>query len=146
MKLQQYLLNDYLRIEFESFSHKAVAALGILTSIKHNPLSEMQPKEMQALEATIQKVQTIIDVTRDDIQISLFILDRNIIPQDFSKTQTNYATKFTRKKKVKDESTMTLSQDQIQALLCQATMEIHILLMAQIAGFSEQMFFDGGDL
>lgn len=143
MKLQQYLLNDYLHIPFENFSHKAVAAVGILTTINNSPLSDLSKIQKEEIVKSIEKVKEIISSTRKDIQVSLFVLDRNIIPQDIAKSSTNYMTKFARDKNVKDNSTIQLNQDQIQKLLCEAQMEIHEILMRQVSGFSEQMFFDG---
>lgn len=146
MKLQQYLLNHYLHIPFEDFSHKAVVALGILTSIKYNPLSDTDDKQKKELDDAINKVKKIIEITNEDTQINLFILDRNISPQDFSKTPTLHIINFKRIKPVKGQDKIQMSSDQIQKALCEAIMEINTLLMKEIAGFSDQMFLDDGGL
>lgn len=143
MKLQQYLLNYYLHIPYEDFSHKAVSALGILTSIKYNPLSELDKEQIKLLDDSINRIQEIIAITNKDTQVSLFILDRNIAPQDFSKNPVNFVINFKRIKKVRDSEDIRLSADQIQKILCEATLEINQILMRQIAGFSDQMFLDG---
>jgi len=143
MKLQQYLLNHYLHVPFEEFSHKAVSALGILVSIKHNPMSQDSGNSNQKdIDAAITRVREIIAITDKKIEVSLYILDRNIAPQDFTKNPTLHIIKFTRNKKVNDSENITMNSDQIQQALCKAIEEINEILMKCIAGFSEQMFFD----
>lgn len=142
MKLQQHLLNDYLRTEFENFSHRAVLALGLLISIKHNPISDLNQEKKDALDTAIKDVEEIISITNKETQISLFVLDRNIAPQDFSKTATIQKINFERKKKIKDTMRVQLNSDQIQDLLCNASLQIHKIVMTQISGFSDQMFLE----
>ena len=144
MKLQQYLLNDYLHTPYEEFSAKAVTAKGILISIQHNPLSELGPEQKSALEKSITRMEEIIRVVRDDVQVSLFVLDRNVTPQDHLKSTTILKFTFARLKPVKNEQNITLDTNQIQGLLYNAIMEIHDILMKEIAGFSEQMFYEQG--
>lgn len=146
MKLQQYLLNHYLHIPFEQFSNRAVAAKGLLITIRNNPLSDLTYDDEKALDKAIKTVTDIIDMTEEKIQVSLFVLDRNVSPQDFSKTPVFYTTKFERKKKVNDETTISMSADQIQRALCEAAMKINDTLMTEISRFSEQIIFDGNDL
>lgn len=148
MRLQQYLLHNYLHIPYEEFSHKAMSGLGILTSIKYNTLSDMSDEQKKDLDKSIEIVRKIIEHTKDNVQVNLFILDRNIAPQDFSKTAVNRITNFTRIQKVGNSDSISLSSDQIQKLLCEATLEIDQIVMRQIARYSEQMGYgeDSGQL
>lgn len=146
MKLQQYLLNHYLHIPYEEFSYKASSALGILISIENNALNELSDDKKKKLKEDIEKVKEIIESTRKDIHVSMFVLDRNIAPQDFSRNPTNHVFTFPMRKVINDKDKIQLSQDNIQRLLCEATMEINNILMKQLAGFSEQMYFDEDEL
>lgn len=147
MKLQQYLLNNYLHIPFEDFSHRIVSALGILESIKENPMSmSQQPNDKKPIDDAIEKVNQIIMETNPKIKISLFILDRNILPQDQMKEAQNLTIKFSYEKAVNGQQSITLKQNEIQNYLCIASKEVHSILMRHIAKYSEEMFFDSAIL
>jgi len=142
MKLQQYLINNYLHIPFEDFSHRAVAALGILTSIQNNQISEMTEERRKAIGESINKIKNIIEVTDPKLQVSLFVLDRNIAPQDFSKQAVNHNLSFTRKRPIGDQKYAKLTMDEVQNYLCYALMEINEILMKECGKVSDQFIFE----
>jgi hypothetical protein len=143
MKLQQYLINNYLHIPYEDFSHRATAARGILLTLKGNPISQLTPQQKNEIEAAIMKITEIIDTTEKKLQVSLFVLDRNITPQDFSKTPVTYNTTFKRVRAVGDSRFVKLTADEIQNYLCYALLRIEEILMNEIAKLSDQFIFDG---
>lgn len=138
MKLQQYLLTYYLHIPFEDFSHRAVAALGILKSIERNTNSEMRKEDRERITKAIEKIRHICEVTDDKTNISLFVLDRNVTPQDLVKNPANIYITFTRAPRF-GGTTLKLNADQIQDLLCNAMIEINDIVMASVAPYSEQI-------
>ncbi len=149
MKLQQYLLNNYLNVDFENFSQKAVLAHGILKSIKHNPnrySTKEDAEKVDPVAEAIKVIEKIIEETHDDLHISLFVLDKNILPQDKLKTGENLTINFKYKNPYRGKNTLSMTQDQIQHHLCTASLKIHEILMEHIAAFSEQMFFESGNL
>lgn len=139
MKLQQYLLHHYLNTEFEDFSHRSVSALGILLTIKNSPFGAGDKK----VEEAINEIKDIVKRTDKETDVSLFVLDRNIVPQNVAKG-VEYKTTFTRNTKRDTGQTITLGQDEIQRRLCNALMRIHEIVMEQIAGYSEQINMESG--
>lgn len=143
MKLQQYLINNYLHIPYEDFSHRATAARGILLTLRGNPISQLTEEQKKDLERAIKNISDIIDTTDKKLQVSLFVLDRNVAPQDFSKTPVTYNTTFKRVRAVGDSQFIKLTTDEIQNYLCYALLRIEEILMQEIAKLSDQFIFEG---
>jgi len=142
MKLQQYLINNYLHIPYEDFSHRASAARGILITLRNNPISQLSQSQQQDIEKAIKRISDIIDITSPKLQVSLFILDRNISPQDFSKNPVTHNVNFRRAKQLGDSRHVKLTTNEIQNYLCYALLQIEEILMEQIAKLSDQFIFE----
>ena len=136
------VFNHYLSVAFEDFTAKAISGLGVLRTLDSD----------DDLENDIIKIKRIIDITSDDLFLSMYVLDRWVNPDStIDKTLIlNISDEAPDILKYKYRNGRTFSKDVgsdyfLQKKLCEAIAEIHLIVMKHIASYNVN-FVIGGDL
>ena len=136
MLLLTYMTQHYFGIAYERFTDKIIAALALF-----KVMEKFKP-------ADYERVKYIEQSTNEDIEVSIYKLDRNINPTkgDFKTTSVkitfnqNKPTRLT-DDKYEDKGKITLTEDEIQYYLCCAIREIHDIICTNLSGYGEEVQF-----
>ena len=119
------LIEHYLSLPVEKFTDKLISAFQIAE------VGEFNSKD-------ITRLKFIESDTQEDINVSFYILDRQINPETTGFKKVSNKGRFLRN--VKDEEgnrkTITIPEEQIQRVLCEATREISQIVMRNTKDFN----------
>ena len=136
------VFNHYLSVSFDDFTSKAISGLGVLRTLESD----------ESLENDIAEIKRIIDITSDDLFVSMYVLDRWVNPEATIDNTliVSLCDDAPDVLKNKYRNGRTFSKDKgsdyyLQKKLCEAIAEIHLIVMKHISLYNVN-FVVGGDL
>jgi len=119
------LIENFINIPVEKFTDKLISAFQIA---EVGDFKTGEKKKLYFIESNTHK----------DINVSFYMLDRQINPETTGfKSKSNSATFTQNLPKIRDEKqTIRIPEEQIQRYLCQATREISQIVMRNTEGYN----------
>ena len=127
------VFNHYLSVDYDSFTAKAISALGVLRTMTEN----------DKVNEDIETIKKIISITSEDLYLSMYVLDRWVNPDSVvDNTLTlKVSVDAPDKMKVTYRNGRTFTKDSgsdyfLQKKLCEAIAKIHLIVMKNIRNYN----------
>jgi len=135
MKFIEKIVDKLLVINYEDFTQFSITALSIADSSEHFDSKDLE------------RIKWIVDNVHEDLQTSIYKLDRFIDPNKVSDDPRAYSYPIPFKSdKLKDETgdskkSIKISSEDLQKYLCNAVQEINTLLYRNLNRYNEDFVF-----